>query len=260
MREQASGKPGVRAGQHEGDDLVAGRIDSRCRGGELVLTDRLERPARPRRLDAPGHVGAQRQRREHEVVVLPVGRQRERADRRRRDAGHPIAAVGHRRPVDEHQLRDNAEADRRQRQVMPGKAQARPSEPETDQPAEDRRHRHRGQHRPAPVHGHVSRRVGADPEECRLRQGQLAGKAEQNPEAQYGDRVDAGDVGDVEEIVRVHDQRNAQQHDQQHRQAEPPAPAHAFSPTRSPNSPCGRTTSTTIRITNAIASTYAVEM
>ena len=223
----------------------------------LALADRDPCPADPRAQEVP----AERDAREHDDVgkgVDPDVRPRgERLEVERRYA-EPGAAVGDGVPVGEHPEGRLREGDGGEREVQPPKAQRG----HRDREPGDGREADAGDEGEPVVQVQLELEqpggVRADPEQGRVREGELARVAEQHVEPDREQDVHEGEVAD-EDDVGVRDERKHREEDEPGRhhvpaREEPPHRGPGPQVSRSlwmPNRPDGRNTSTTMMMMNA---------
>ncbi|MGF6660494.1 hypothetical protein QF000_002138 [Paraburkholderia atlantica] len=166
---------------------------------------RLEHPVHD---DQRGH----QQGRDEPVVFDFV--HRPRAERRlgNLDAHRPVSQKIH--LVDEN-LKDRAERERHHREVGAGHAQCGQREDRAEAGRDENRERRGHENRQAELHEQHARRVGANPEQPRMPERNLAGVADHDVETEQQDRVDHDglDQMDVVRIARQHrEHRKRDQH------------------------------------------------
>ena len=195
--QSAPGQPGEDPGDQEGHPAVVPDLHADELGARLVVADRLQRLAERRVHDDPHHGHADDEDREH-VVVVPVGQEVELVLRRRRmnaaeqgrrghaeavgAAGHPEELEGEAPQHLGQRHREDAEEDLRVADAEQ-RRRARPPAAEARMPAR-RNSLHGVELEVLDDEGH---RVGAHAEVGGVAEGQEAGVAQQQVEAERGD-------------------------------------------------------------------------
>ena len=160
-------------------------------------------------------------------------------------------------------LDDGGERDRDrergEREVGAAKPQSRDAEQEPDDPRDQARERQRPHVLDAVVGDQDRGRVAADRHEGAVAEGDLAGVAGEDVQAEHGDEVDA----DVAELVRLEDVDPPGDQGEQRERAQEPADAespadHTRDTAARPNRPAGRTRRTTRMIPSATGSWSSV--
>src|SRR5262245_14029119 len=199
--------------------------------------------------------------REAEIIELPRPVHRPAGDGWARDIADPVDAAGKPFLVAEDQIDQHVEGEGDEGEVMVLYAQGGIAE----QPA-DRKTRHGaeqigGPERPAP-RGQIGGDVGADPDEGRLRQRDLAGITERQVETDGGNGHHRPHAENEDAVGLESERRHQKKHsdEREHdRREPPPAPPHIVRSSIRPSSPCGRNRMTRFRISSAIAIRYCEE-
>ena len=185
-----------------------------------------------------------------------------RADPRRGDLGDAVGAIGEPDLVDQDELEDDPEPDRRHGQVVAGQFEGGNAQ----QDPEEGRHEEGGEHpRPygqAELGGENGRGVGPHSPKRRLRQRQLTRVSQDDVQSQAGHRKTDGQIDQVHPVVARHQTGENQNEQRPERQERAVflcvwfigAPSYAFSAIFSPKNPCGRRRRTRIRMMKAKAS------
>ena len=243
-------EPGEDAGDEERHPAVVPDLHAHELGARLIVADRLERLAEGRVHDDPHDGHADHEDRE-DVEVVPVRQELELvapgpdepAEQGGRGHAEAVAAPGHPEEL-------VGEAPQHLRQRHREDAEEDLGVADTEQP-EERGHRPRGQDaaQEKGFHGlelevfdDERHRVGAHAEVRGVAEGQQAGVAQQQVEAERGDRQDQA-VGEQHGLVRRHHERQDDQREQdrrrpgEHATRRPRHRLHAIGLMRGPGSP-----------------------
>src|SRR3954451_4474694 len=250
----------------EAEDLVRRRGDPDRRGLVLVLAHRDQAHAELRPADPPRHEDRQRQQRDERVVEGPVlDRRVEQRERQRQ----PLRALRERRPVEEHELREQQERDRQDHERVAARAHRDHAQERRERRADDARERDPHERRDRRVADRdQADRVRADPEERALAERDVAAIARDHVQPHGADREDEREDRHV--LVEAVGDDDREQHEREPDGDDDPAPrparqqargtpgtlagcgrgrgaahtAATSSRSRSPSSPCGRPSST----------------
>ena len=193
--------------------LVAQQVDAQRFGGDLAVADGDE-GAPHARGDEVLREQEQQNHQDEAQVVEPerlVDRQRSERQRGRLEAS---GAEGDALPMQEHPLRGLREGEGGQGQVEAAEAQCGQRYGEPDGCRDQGARRKRQPERPAELHLQQTGRVGADAEHGGVGEGELAGVAEEDIEADRQQHIDDDEVGD-EQMIEIDEWR---QHDRSHEQ------------------------------------------
>ena len=147
-----------------------------------------------------------------QIVEAAVVRQREEAERRRRNAADAVHAVRHLAPVEEDVPHDLAEAERGERQVVALEPQGRDPDQETEQSGHDAGgDEARPEQEPAAAGGGQGGGVGADAEEGGMAERDLSGVSQDDVEADREQREDERQVDQPQDVVGIADERESQE-------------------------------------------------
>ena len=193
------------------------------------------------------------------VPGLRAARRASRTDQPRHR--HAVRAAGPARLVGEHHRDEQAQAERRDRQIVALQPQDRPP----DHEGEQRRQTHAAEQRRPGRHAEMRRpdrdRIGADAEEAGMAEADLAGEAHQQVEAEHRERVDEDQRCDAQiESATAANQRQRPPRWRRRRitqriGARDEAPHdHTRSTLRWPNRPCGMANRTARMTRKATAS------
>ena len=214
MREQHAGGASVAGSQREGLHLDAHDVGGGGSGGDLVISDRDHRPPDMRAAQPDGQQHRHRQRREQQVVVAGVGVHLVAQQGRAGDRADPVGAAQEGIPSIGHDPEADIEAQRGQRQVVPGQPQQRKPDQRAQCAGKRDRSRRRGPDRHAVSRRHDRGGVGAHPHEPGLREADQPGPSEDEVQPQHGDGRDQGGVQHVQREPRQ-DRRNTQRQQEQ---------------------------------------------
>ena len=240
MGGDAAHQAGKHRGQHEDGDLVADHVHTHHAGGDLRAVQRTQGAAEGGVDEVEGCPHAHRQQdRHHPVPVLvTVEFEAEQAEGRYR---HAVGAAGPLGLVAQGDVEDDAQAEGGHGQVIPLQLEDRPGHQRGQQAGGCSAGPHGQQRMPAEVGGQHRRSVGSDAQETGVAQADLAGKADQQVEAEDDDRVDGHADRQVHvEAVGQH-QRQQRKNRDDDVQPEVGAFLHVYtrSVTRAPNRPRG---------------------
>ena len=244
--------------EREGHQRVAPRVDAERQRADRILAQRHEGEAPGGAEQPPGRHRHQRKVRETEIVELPGPVHRPAENHRARNVADPVDAAGEPFLVAEDQIDQRVESERDEGEVVVLHAQRRIAE----QPA-DRKARHAAQHvggpeRPA-LGGQIGGEISADADEGRLRERDLTGIAERQVEADGGDGHHRPHAEDEDAVRLEAEGRDDEKRGAQREHAaggEAAARPHTVRSSIRPSSPCGRNSTTTIRIKSGIAIRY----
>ena len=247
MREERAGHARERGREGEGDHLEAGGRDSQGLGGDLVLADGLDRFPEARVHQARDDEGRDHDQRQHHVVLAGRRREVDAEDGGPGDGRNAKRAPGQREPVQQDQVNDLAEPERRHREVDPAEAQGG----EADQEAGRARHGGGRQEvrdeRAAPAHREQRGGVGADSVEAGMPERELAAESGYEVEGERQDDVDPRQHRHVEHVGRPHDRRQEERGGEQAAEGQAlPRHAQTLRISGMPRSPDGRTIRTRI--------------
>src|SRR5205085_5192257 len=200
-------------------------------------------PAERRLDDALHQPQGQKKDRRHEHVVVQRVAQVDAEKRRWRDAGHAVLAAGDARPLVGDEIEELVQREGQHDEVKARALDAQVAHQEGRHGADADAYAERGENADAVILEQVSRDIGGGAEEGRLAEGEEAGIAEQQVQAQAEDREDPDFACDR----RAHDER-------QHADGSEDENGRSH---RMPNMPCGRTSRTsamTAKITAVEAS------
>ena len=221
--EQHAAEPGEHRRHEERRPLGPGHVDAEDRGRDLAVAHRVQRPPRPARLDVAVEEEAHDDGGEADVPELldagerhaehVQGRARRvvdgEAEQLERRHVAAVEAAGERLGVEQHVLAEEDEAERGDAEVdaaQPGRDRAE-DEPghsgghDREHDGDERREAQAGLRAHADVAGlrrEVRVAVGADGEEEGVGEGELAGLADEEVEAEGGDHGGEGEHADLE--------------------------------------------------------------
>jgi len=263
---KAPRQAGHRRAHDGGEHEVVRDVHADRLGERLVLPEGHEGAADARPDETSADQVREQHRREHEVVVGPLAAEGPGAEGRRGHAGEPERAVGQLHPVDAHQRDDAREADGDEDEV--GAAELEGEAP--DQPAGQRgqcdRAGERQPERPLEPERQERRGVGADAEEGGVAERELPGVAEEEVQRERQHAEDPRHDDDVEKVGALEPERQREgEEDRCSGRREPGvrrrwpaggARGSAAHPILSDlaKRPAGRSSSTTMMITNPTAS------
>ena len=183
-REQPAGQSAQHRAEREGGNLGAEDVDADDAGGKLVVAHRAHGAPEPRIRQMPDEIADHRQHRDAEREIgLRVLEQIGPADPR-----HPVRAVGEPDRVDHDQRHDLLERDRHHREIVAAEPQRRHAQ---HRAGHQRHQASRQEAEPIAeviVRGADADGIGAETEERRLRQIDLAAQAEHDRETEHRDR------------------------------------------------------------------------
>ena len=230
--------------------------------GEFVVAHRAHGAPEPRVGEAPDEIARQGEagdgEREIGLARGEAGRSPDRTD--------PVRPVGEADRVDEDDGQDLLERDRHHREIVAAQAQRRDAK-RCARCARERHARNEAEPKRQPIVGGAEAHgIGAEREERGLREIDLAAKPEHDRQAEDGDRVGRRlheDIGDI--AVRLDEGRKRDERDGGEAVDDLSGDgaahvSHAFSATRSPKMPCGRTARKTMRTRKAKASLNGTEI
>ena len=206
MRIEAAGQPGDRRADRECHHLVDGEIDphASCRGLAVADGEKGAAGGGTQQVERAEHHRDQ-QREADDIEAVAVAAERETEQIERLDP-HPLVAVGDALPARGDLLDDEAEGDGGDDQIDAGKTQRREPDERPDragnQPGERQIHQERDAE-PLQVCG----RIGADRQERRMAERNLAGEAGENQQSDADDRVDEHEYQLALQIRSDHERR-----------------------------------------------------
>ncbi len=208
VREQAAGDGAEHRGEHEHPGLRAGGVDTHHLGRELRAVHGAQCPARPRVDDVEGEPDDGEHDGRHDPVPVQVGLDAPAEQAQAGDPRQPVRTAGECHRLHHDDVHDDAEAERRHRQVVA----LEPKDGAGDQPRDQEHDRHAGQH-PEPRAQAVAGRedggaVRAQAEEGGMTERDLARVADQQVQADCQYHVEAHrDADHGDEVVLGEKQR-----------------------------------------------------
>ena len=239
--EQCAGEAGIDRREGEGLDLDAGDAHRGGAGRDFVVAHGDHGEADVGIADTPGAPGGESQHDPDDIVVAVIGGERPAGPSERRDAGDAVGAAHHRLPVGGDDDEGHVEAQRRQSKVVALQAQHRQADHDGYECSADDGRRNRQPGRKAERRRQDRRDVGAAADEARLGEGDEAGIAEGEVEANDGDGRDQRQVEDADAVAADESGQHERQQEERTGGEEGATLRHARWPMRSPKMPCGRT-------------------
>ena len=255
-------EPAQQRAEREGGHLGAEDVNAGGAGGEFVVAHRTHRAPETRVGKAPDEIAGDRERgdREREISVArgETGWPSDRAD--------AIRPMGDADRVDEDDGQDLLEGDRHHGQVMTAQAQGREAERGARRESERHAAEQAKPEREMVIDRPEGDAIGAQREERGLGEIDLTAQSQDDRQAEHRDRIGRRlhqNVGDV--TVGLDGRRQRDQHDCDERVGDvsdrgATHPGHAFSATRSPKMPCGRTMRKAMSTRKAKASLNGTEI
>src|SRR5665213_2583854 len=205
---------GVHRAQHERLPLQPVGVDGQRLRAQLAGRDRDQRAAERRAHDVPSEPDPERDQRPREDGVRALI-ERERPDREARDVLEPRRAADE-LPLVEHDVDDDAERERREREQILTQPQRDEAQHVRNQRCDERARDHAEPRRDVSLHRERRRRVRADPDERGLPQRDLSRIPHEQVEPDRDERVQP----DLRQQPRIVGRQNPNEHDDDQHQAE----------------------------------------
>ncbi len=212
---QAAGHGREDRGQDKDLDFVAPHVNPQRGRGHFVLGQGRQPPPYP----AAHQVEAQGQGHQSEgpdqIMELEVTVEGQAADGQGRHPGQAAGTAGDRVPLHKNAVHHVVEAQGGHGEIMPGEPQAGNAQDQGHKSYYQRGQGHGRPGGPTVGGGKYGRTVGPQAEKRRVPQGNLAGKADEQIEAQNHDDIEADEVEQAQFVRIAHDQgRERQDHGQ----------------------------------------------